>query len=82
MPGTPLIRSVRLRTACLAVACLLASVVAPRAEEAWDVTRPRGATREIDFSTDVGTKMSVDISPDGRWIVSDDRPDDYWDPRP
>lgn len=37
----------------------------------WDVTRPRGETREIDFTTSEGTKMSVDISPDGRWIVFD-----------
>lgn len=71
MPVTPLIRSMRLLTAWLAVSLLAASAVAPRAEEAWDVTRPRGATREIDFSIDVGTKMSVDISPDGRWIVFD-----------
>jgi Tol biopolymer transport system component/imidazolonepropionase-like amidohydrolase len=37
----------------------------------WDVTVPRGQTREIDFTTDEGTWMSVDISPDGRWIVFD-----------
>jgi Tol biopolymer transport system component/imidazolonepropionase-like amidohydrolase len=28
-------------------------------------------TREIDFTTDEGTWMSVDISPDGRWLVFD-----------
>ena len=38
---------------------------------AWDVTAPRGAVREIDFVTDQGTWMSVDISPDGRWIIFD-----------
>ena len=37
----------------------------------WDVTVPRGETREIDFVTDEGTWMSVDISPDGEWIVFD-----------
>ena len=37
----------------------------------WDVTLARGETREIDFETDEGTWMSVDISPDGRWIVFD-----------
>lgn len=37
----------------------------------WDVTHPRGHVREIDFSTTEGTKMSVDLSPDGRWIVFD-----------
>ena len=35
----------------------------------WDVTLARGETREIDFETDEGTWMSVDISPDGTWIV-------------
>src|SRR5439155_21890190 len=37
----------------------------------WDVTKARGATREIDFTTNEGTWMSVDPSPDGRWIVFD-----------
>ena len=37
----------------------------------WDVTLARGETREIDFETDEGTWMSVDISSDGRWIVFD-----------
>ncbi len=38
---------------------------------AWDVTAARGRTRTIDFETREGTWMSVDISPDGRWIVFD-----------
>lgn len=37
----------------------------------WDITRPRGETREISFTTTEGTWMSVDVSPDGRWIVFD-----------
>ena len=37
----------------------------------WDATLARGTPREIDFTTDQGTWMSVDISPDGRWIVFD-----------
>ncbi len=37
----------------------------------WDVTAARGDTRRVDFTTDVGTWMSVDASPDGRWIVFD-----------
>ncbi len=37
----------------------------------WDVTQARGETREIDFVTREGTKMSVDISPDGEWIAFD-----------
>ena len=44
--------------------------VAQESQE-WDVTLARGNTREIDFTTDEGTWLSVDISPDGRWIVFD-----------
>ncbi len=40
-------------------------------DSAWDVTRARGVTREISFTTDEGTWMSVDISPDGSWLVFD-----------
>src|SRR6476646_5055899 len=38
-------------------------------DPAWDITKPRGATKEIDFTTTEGTWMSTDITPDGRWIV-------------
>ena len=41
------------------------------AQEGWDVTLPRGETREIDFTTTEGTWMSVDLSPDGSWLVFD-----------
>ena len=37
----------------------------------WDVTQARGKTRDIDFTTNEGTWMSVDISPDGTWITFD-----------
>ena len=40
-------------------------------DEAWDVTEARGATREVDFTTDEGTWMSVDVSPAGGWIAFD-----------
>ncbi len=39
--------------------------------EAWDVTAPRGETREIEFTTSEGTWMSVDIAADGKWVVFD-----------
>ena len=39
--------------------------------EEWDVTAPRGETREIDFTTSEGTWMSVDLSADGEWVVFD-----------
>ena len=37
----------------------------------WDVTQARGETRDIDFTTEEGTWMSVDASPDGNWVVFD-----------
>ena len=37
----------------------------------WDATLARGEPREIDFFTEQGTWMSVDLSPDDRWIVFD-----------
>lgn len=48
-----------------------AATQAQESTEDWDITVPRGQTREIDFTTREGTWMSVDISPDGRWIVFD-----------
>ena len=39
--------------------------------DTWDATAARGQTRDIDFTTREGTFMSVDLSPDGRWIVFD-----------
>jgi Tol biopolymer transport system component/imidazolonepropionase-like amidohydrolase len=38
---------------------------------AWDVTTPRGPTSTVEFETDEGTWMSVDVSPDGRTVVFD-----------
>ena len=37
----------------------------------WDVTKARGQTKVVDFTTDEGTWMSVDISADGQWVVFD-----------
>lgn len=43
----------------------------PATEGKWDVTKPRGRTRQIDFTTTEGTWTSVDISRDGTFIVFD-----------
>ncbi len=40
-------------------------------DTSWDVTKPRGKTRDIDFTVSEGTWTSVDISSDGKWIVFD-----------
>jgi hypothetical protein len=50
---------------------LLSCVCLAQPPETWDVTKARGRTREIDFTTNEGTWMSVDISPDGQWIAFD-----------
>jgi Tol biopolymer transport system component len=42
-----------------------------RSTVAWDATLPRGATREIDFTTSEGTWTAVDVAPDGRWVYFD-----------
>ena len=49
----------------------LALIALFAAEAEWDVSQPRGKVREIDFTTQEGTWMSVDLSPDGKWIVFD-----------
>lgn len=55
----------------LVLTAAVPAVLGAQADTAWDVTLARGRTREIDFTTREGTWMSVDLSPDGRWIVFD-----------
>jgi hypothetical protein len=74
-------RTARIRTEFVALAFrwLLAGVILlpvwadaqekPSGE--WDTTQARGKTRDIDFDTNEGTWMSLDVSPDGKWIVFD-----------
>jgi len=49
---------------------LVAQDTAQQAKE-WDVTQARGATKVVDFTTEEGTWLSVDVSPDGTWMVFD-----------
>src|SRR6266566_8846651 len=72
--GTPRLFAIRRLVPSFAlVASIGAPVVAQDVAKGpeWDVTQARGKTREIDFTTSEGTWMSVDLSPDGRWIVFD-----------
>jgi Tol biopolymer transport system component len=41
------------------------------ADPSWEITKPRGRVREVDFVTREGTWMSVDVSPDGKTVVFD-----------
>lgn len=73
-PGSGLLALAgRIATSVAALAALAVPnrVVAQESAGNWDVTLARGETREIDFTTNEGTWMSVDISPDGEWIVFD-----------
>ena len=65
-------------TGFLASLALLTWSMAPTAAQAqapsdtaWDATKARGKTREINFTTTEGTWTSVDVSSDGKWIVFD-----------
>jgi dipeptidyl aminopeptidase/acylaminoacyl peptidase len=55
----------------LVILFALALASASPAAEVWDTTKAYGAARDIEFDTDEGTNTSVDISPDGRWLVFD-----------
>lgn len=67
------IRPPRRKTKSLVAASLLALLTATSAgaQQPWDTTAPRGAVRELDFTVSEGTGMSVDISPDGQWLLFD-----------
>ncbi len=70
MSRTPFLR-VAFPLAALAVLAGPPPPVAAQDDDDWDITLARGDTRVIDFETDEGTWMSLDVSPDGQWIVFD-----------
>jgi Tol biopolymer transport system component len=61
----------RISIPALVTALSATSAHAQQRDTAWDVTLARGETRQIDFTTEEGTWMTVDVSPDGRWIYFD-----------
>ncbi len=63
-------RYMRIRLA-IAGLMMLAAYAASGAAPGWDTTKAYGAVRDVEFDTDEGTNTSVDISPDGRWLVFD-----------
>ena len=58
-------------TALLSLLVPLALTAQEKPAPEWDTTKARGQTREIDFDTSEGTWMSLDLSPDGKWIIFD-----------
>src|SRR5688572_32649681 len=71
------------RTLCLLAALPLATLsvaslpAQQSTESKWDVAKNLGFDRTLDFQTSEGTWMSVDVSPDGRWVAFDMLDDIY-----
>lgn len=68
--------SIRAYAAVAAFAALATLVCAPALfagddDKKWDVTEPFGPTKDITFTTNEGTWMNLDVSPDGKEIVFD-----------
>lgn len=59
------------RLSLLMIALVLPFSVYTQKADEWDVQRARGKTRPIEFTTDEGTWMTVDVTPDGQTIVFD-----------
>ncbi|NNM33096.1 MAG: hypothetical protein HKO53_08515, partial [Gemmatimonadetes bacterium] len=58
-------------TTRLAIAILMLSAPLSAQEAPWSVETPTGPPSRLSFTTDEGTWMSVDVSPDGERIVFD-----------
>ncbi len=57
----------------LAIAAALTAfqAMAQKPKETWDVSKPHGPSKEVKFTTNEGTWMNLDVSPDGKEIVFD-----------
>src|ERR1051326_2165927 len=53
-----------------------------KADQKWDVSVKHGPSTDIEFDTDEGTWISVDVSPDGKQVVFDLLADIYFFPLP
>src|SRR5687767_1542092 len=57
---------------CVGTFMVFASTVASQTTDTkWDVSKDLGFDRTLDFTTSEGTWMSVDVSPDGKWVAFD-----------
>ncbi len=50
---------------------IITSGVAQTKDKPWDVEKPTGPSKAVSFTTDEGTYMNLDVSPDGKTIVFD-----------
>ena len=69
--GVVMNRFSMLITMVIGVCLVFAGVAAGEDDKKWDVEAPLGPTTEVDFVTDEGTWMNLDVSPDGKDIVFD-----------
>ncbi len=61
--------TVRTRGSVVAALVAANAVVAAEGEEPWKVDEPHAPTRTVQFVTDEGTWLHLDVHPDGRQIV-------------
>ena len=61
----------------LTILCFAVTVNAQKKDKKWDVANPPGEFKEVEFQTDEGTWMNLDVSPDGKTIVFDMMGDIY-----
>ena len=61
----------KLKNTLLFTFLLIAIIGMAQDKEKWDVLNPPGNYKEVEFTTDEGTWMNLDVSPDGKTIVFD-----------
>lgn len=60
-----------LKSTILPLLLLVAITANAQEKEKWDVLNPPGDYKEVEFTTDEGTWMNLDVSPDGQTIIFD-----------